>query len=221
MHENHMMIILMIRTENKGWLCYCHMLLVSKKQKMEHATLKIRVGQKYTGSVRRFSCDYLIRSPRFPLSVHWCAISGLPFSSPEEWTFQSLPIPICSFSVPSAKQRGHYSPLLTCTLVSWLRTAVIAAPKEPEVGLWWGCDGLGQSFVQLRPSFPYVASTTTPKRIRGTKAVPQAGWSVMKRRVEQTGRVFVARLVYHRTVPSCASFSRLWFIPVLFLPLCE
>ena len=46
-----MMIILMIRTENKGWLCYCHMLLVSKKQKMEHATLKIRVGQKYTGSV--------------------------------------------------------------------------------------------------------------------------------------------------------------------------
>lgn len=51
MHENHMMIILMIRTENKGWLCYCHMLLVSKKQKMEHATLKIRVGQKYTGSV--------------------------------------------------------------------------------------------------------------------------------------------------------------------------
>ena len=48
-----MMIILMIRTENKGWLCYCHMLLVSKKQKMEHATLKIRVGQKYTGSVCR------------------------------------------------------------------------------------------------------------------------------------------------------------------------
>ena len=47
-----MMIILMIRTENKGWLCYCHMLLVSKKQKMEHATLKIRVGQKYTGSVK-------------------------------------------------------------------------------------------------------------------------------------------------------------------------
>ena len=46
-----MMIILMIRTENKGWLCYCHMLLVSKKQKMEHATLKIRVGLKYTGSV--------------------------------------------------------------------------------------------------------------------------------------------------------------------------
>lgn len=58
MHENHMMIILMIRTENKGWLCYCHMLLVSKKQKMEHATLKIRVGQKYTGSVLVVSSSF-------------------------------------------------------------------------------------------------------------------------------------------------------------------
>ena len=54
-----MMIILMIRTENKGWLCYCHMLLVSKKQKMEHATLKIRVGQKYTGSVLQASDSLL------------------------------------------------------------------------------------------------------------------------------------------------------------------
>ena len=59
MHENHMMIILMIRTENKGWLCYCHMLLVSKKQKMEHATLKIRVRQKYTGSVENVWKAYL------------------------------------------------------------------------------------------------------------------------------------------------------------------
>ena len=30
--KNHMVIILMIRTENEGWFCYCHMLLVSKKQ---------------------------------------------------------------------------------------------------------------------------------------------------------------------------------------------
>ena len=62
MHENHMMIILMIRTENKGWLCYCHMLLVSKKQKMEHATLKIRVGQKYTGSVYAALYDKIMKN---------------------------------------------------------------------------------------------------------------------------------------------------------------
>ena len=146
--------------------------------------------------------DWSMWPTGFDLS--WLLLSHLLHFSPL-WTKSVWKDSVWSSTARSATWGKAWNHSLIPSPTPWPPPARSVGHNEPIVRPNYAVTH-GLAITPIHPKYPFKPSTSSlvsksaPKRMKGTKATPHAKWSVVKRTNQPRGRIYVARLVFHRTL---------------------